>query len=162
MMHTSRVTFSFVLCLLGVVSLLSACGYHLKGQNTLPDSVKFIQLNSGNAPVELKQILEQELTRAGAVLVDAVKEKNGQTVLTVSDFAEDNRQRQGTEYALTLRANVSVTGATKNRNVRTQYIYTKDEGNPLVNSQVVSNARARLYKELAQNIVNVLTHPPKD
>lgn len=148
--------------MLSMISLLcvglSACGYHLKGQNTLPDSVKFIQLNSGNAPVEFKQILEQELTRAGAVLVNAVKDKKGQTILAVSDFSEDNRQRQGTEYALTLRANVSVTDAMQNRNVRAQHLYTKDNSNPLVNTQVVNNARTRLYKELAQNIVTVLVY----
>lgn len=148
--------------MIGMVFLLGACGYHLKGQHTLPDSVQFIRLNSGNAPVAFKQILEQELTRAGAVLVDTLKEtqsENGnQTVLTVSNFSEDNRERQGTEYALTLRANVSVTGATQDRNVRAQYIYTKDDNNPLVNTQVVDNARARLYKELAQNIVNILAY----
>lgn len=163
MMNNTRAQLALKLwVMLGMVFLLGACGYHLKGQHTLPDSIQFVRLSSGNAPVAFTQVLEQELTRAGAVLVDTLQEtkpeNENQTVLTVSNFSEDNRQRQGTEYALTLRANVSVTGATQDRTVRAQYIYTKDDNNPLANTQVVNNARARLYKELAQNIVNTLAY----
>jgi len=62
---TSRRTFSFML-LAGTVLLLSACGYHLRGEAQLPAGMERVHVDSSDQFGPLKRNVEKALERSGA------------------------------------------------------------------------------------------------
>ena len=55
-----------LLLLAGVVPLLSACGYHLRGEAQLPPGMERVHVDSVDAYGPLKRNLEKALERSGA------------------------------------------------------------------------------------------------
>ena len=67
---TSRRTVS-VLVLAGIVSLLSACGYHLRGELALPPGMERVHVESSDPFGPLKRNVEKALERSGAKIESA-------------------------------------------------------------------------------------------
>jgi len=62
---TSRRTISFLL-LAGIAALLSACGYHLRGEAQLPAGMERVHVDSSDQFGPLKRNVEKALERSGA------------------------------------------------------------------------------------------------
>ena len=62
---TSRRTI-LLLLLTGIVPLLSACGYHLRGEATLPPGMERVHVDSSDQYGPLKRNVEKALERSGA------------------------------------------------------------------------------------------------
>ena len=67
---TSRRTVSFLL-LAGIVLLLSACGYHLRGEAQLPHGMERVHVDSSDQFGPLKRNVEKALERSGAKIEPA-------------------------------------------------------------------------------------------
>ncbi|HSE11567.1 MAG TPA: LPS assembly lipoprotein LptE [Rudaea sp.] len=67
---TSRRTVFFLL-LTGIVPLLSACGYHLRGEATLPPGMERVHVDSSDQFGPLKRNVEKALERSGAKIEPA-------------------------------------------------------------------------------------------
>lgn len=76
-----------VLLLLTLASLLSSCGFHLRGNIPLPDGIKnmFIEAPSGTFRDKLEEVLEN----GGAVM--ATSPKSADAVLKVTKASSDRR-----------------------------------------------------------------------
>ena len=67
---TSRRTVSFML-LAGIVPLLTACGYHLRGEAQLPPGMERVHVDSSDQFGPLKRNVEKALERSGAKIEPA-------------------------------------------------------------------------------------------
>ena len=67
---TSRRIASFML-LAGIVPLLSACGYHLRGEVQLPSGMERVHVDSSDQFGPLKRNVEKALERSGAKIEPA-------------------------------------------------------------------------------------------
>jgi LPS-assembly lipoprotein len=67
---TSRRTLFFLL-LAGIVPMLSACGYHLRGEAQLPSGMERVHVDSSDQFGPLKRNVEKALERSGAKIEPA-------------------------------------------------------------------------------------------
>ena len=84
------------LTVLSLLVMLSACGFQLRGQMDLPDSMKYVYVD-GDASTVLMRHLRNSLQNAGAQLVDNIdaatavlvikKEQQQRNVISVSETA---------------------------------------------------------------------------
>lgn len=146
--------------------LLSACGFHLRGQAPVPAALQplFLACNEP-VPAQLCQILRRQLTDSGVTLNTMAA---GATQLQITQLKEELRTTAITstavaaEYDLRLRLRVDLISARSipllaGADVAASQIYRYDETNVLAKRREEDSLRQNLYRQLADQVIFRLT-----
>lgn len=149
------------ICLLLLALLLSACGYHLRGEIDLPSELKSIYLE-GASP-QLREQFKKALESSAVQLVDTRTAAG--TIISVAN--EDNLKRslslgsggRSNQYGLEYRLNYEITDAKGNVLKKSQPIEVKRE---YFNNQIDILAkdneegviRVEMYQQAVRTIIN--------
>lgn len=151
--------------LLGLVSLLSACGFQLRGTGayatTIPDDWKYMYLVTGNPNGEFAREVQTRFS-ANGVEWKSREDANYRLTLGPLNFSQRNlslnAEARAAEYELTMRSRFSVTDA-KGNVVMEQTEVTSikqmenDPRNVVGKAEEVRLLRAEMRAELAQQIM---------
>ena len=132
---TSRRTVSFLL-LAGIVPLLSACGYHLRGEAALPPGMERVHVDSSDQFGPLKRNVEKALERSGAKIEPAAGDGIAEVNLTAVSLAPIVRS---------VSANAKVNEFTMLYHVELQI--TDGSGKVVVPKQVVEQSRVFTFDQ---------------
>jgi len=132
---TSRRIVSFLL-LAGIVPLLSACGYHLRGEVALPPGMERVHVDSSDQFGPLKRNVEKALERSGAKIEPAAGDGIAEVNLTAVSLAPIVRS---------VSANAKVNEFTMLYHVELQI--TDGSGKVVVPKQVVEQSRVFTFDQ---------------
>ena len=100
----------FTLIFLLTASLLSGCGFHLRGSIVLPDSIRTVAISSPD--VKLRDVLADRLESNKVIVVTSPTSDSAQIKITSADFSREVRtideRGKSTGYVLILRVNYLV------------------------------------------------------
>jgi LPS-assembly lipoprotein len=130
-----RRTVSFLL-LAGIVALLSACGYHLRGEVQLPPGMERVHVDSSDQFGPLKRNVEKALERSGAKIEPAAGDGIAEVNLTAVSLAPIVRS---------VSANAKVNEFTMLYHVELQI--TDGSGKVVVPKQVVEQSRVFTFDQ---------------
>jgi LPS-assembly lipoprotein len=130
-----RRTVSFLL-LAGIVALLSACGYHLRGEVQLPPGMERVHVDSSDQFGPLKRNVEKALERSGAKIEPAAGDGIAEVNLTAVSLAPVVRS---------VSANAKVNEFTMLYHVELQI--TDGSGKVVVPKQVVEQSRVFTFDQ---------------
>jgi len=155
--HFSKIFFIACLSL-----AITACGFHLRGQLPLPESVSVIYLDADRSDFKLE--LEDSLRRAGATLVD--EPSQAKAILQIADeFAERqaltlNTDGRATSYKLFYTVQYLVANnkqeLLREGRIEEQRQYRLDPGQAVLQESEEEELLEEMYKELALKMVRQL------
>ena len=151
--------FSTVLVVLFLSIALSACGFHLRGQLPLPESVNVIYVDA--EPSDFTNDLKNSLRSSGAQLVDSPAQ--AKAILQIADeFAERqvlmlNTDSRATAYTLFYSVKFLVANneqeLLKEGILKEQRNYSLDPGQATLQENQERELLEEMYKELALKMV---------
>lgn len=146
------------LLVLGLATLLSACGFHLRGTGTNEMAVKEIDLKARDAYGQTVKDLRAALERSGVAVVSGAP-----YTLNLIQESEDSRSATYTgssrtaEYELSLRVDYTITGDQQrvllDDHMDVQKVYVHDSNNLTGSDQESSRVRTEMRRELIQRMM---------
>lgn len=159
--------------LLAALLVLSACGFHLRGQQSarIPPAFTPLQIvmPGAGAGYPLVEAVRAAVTNGGGQVVEA---QAGAPLLTLHGERYETRpvtvdeRARVADYRLTYQVRFSVAGAegrllVPEQTVNLSAIYRFDPTNVLAKDREESYLRRQLQLDAAQQIVRRLAHPPR-
>lgn len=146
------------LLVLGLATLLSACGFHLRGTGTNEMAVKEIDLKARDAYGQTVKDLRAALERSGVAVVSGAP-----YTLNLIQESEDSRSATYTgssrtaEYELSLRVDYTITGDQQrvllDDHMDVQKVYVHDSNNLTGSDQESNRVRTEMRRELIQRMM---------
>lgn len=146
------------LLVLGLATLLSACGFHLRGTGTEEIGIKEMDVKARDAYGSTITDLRSALERSGVKVVAGAP-----YTLNLTNETEDTRSATYTgsartsEVELSVRLNYTITGDQKrvllDDHMDVQRIYVHDSNNLTGSDQEASRVRTEMRRELVQRMM---------
>ncbi|WP_263264813.1 LPS assembly lipoprotein LptE [Pseudomonas sp. RIT-PI-S] len=146
------------LLVLGLATLLSACGFHLRGTGTNEMGIKELDIKARDAYGQTVNDLRSALERSGVKVVAGAP-------YTLNLTKEDENQRSATytgsarssEIELSLRLDYTITGDQQRvligDHMDVQKIYVHDSNNLAGSDQESARVRSEMHRELIQRMM---------
>jgi len=152
----SRTVAAFTLLL--SISLLSACGFHLRGVYEVPEEMRQLSLDTGNADPALVRSLERALRQSGI----SVQQEAGYqlTILSAQQSRNSltlNSSAQVDEYELQLNVEFEVYNLIQDvkdrRLLQAERIYSYDTNDATAGDEQENQLREDMRESVAQQII---------
>lgn len=149
---------SFPLVLL-LTTLLTACGWHFKNAERLPEDLQTLTFTSGDQYSDMSRALKTQLELSGATLVSA---QDGVAVLRLSSVKDNSRvasvfkQAKEAEKILTVKAAATVTVPNKGTypiDVTVHRTFFDDSRAALAKSAEKEKMRQDMYEQAARQLI---------
>jgi LPS-assembly lipoprotein len=164
-MATHKTKAKFI-ALIASVFLLTACGFHLRGQNELPPELKNLYLQSSNPYGQLELILKNTLDSMGVNLADSPQGAPVTLNIIRADLSHDNpnvvSSDQATIYNFTNTCTFTlIRNKTKSQIIVPQTIsftrqLTLQPNEILETSSEVDTLKDEMQRDMVSRILNVL------
>ena len=150
---------SKALLILLTFSLLSACGFHLRGVEEVPENMRYVTLMPGNASSELQKSIQRVMKSNG---IEHKASAPYQIQLISSRYkrrtATLRRNSNVDEYEISLAVRFLIADAqgkplTADINLQRERTYTYDSDAATASSERETQLRQELHDSIAQNII---------
>lgn len=147
------------LLILLTFSLLSACGFHLRGIEEVPENMRYVTLIPGNASSELLKSIERVMRSNG---IEHKASATYQIKLISSRYkrrtATVDRNSDVDEYEISLAVRFLIADnegkpLTSDINLQRERTYSYDSDAATASSERESQLRKELHDSIAQNII---------
>ena len=145
-----------------LLSLLSGCGFALRGTANLPEALQTLQLASVDANSDLQRELNRALRNAGVEIVDTASAYRlglGLETITERTLSVNSNARAG-EYELDLGVQFQLSQGGSMvlgpEALHVKRVYLTDPENAVAKSEEAELIRAEMRRELAQQILRRL------
>ena len=150
----------FILVFLLMASLVSGCGFHLRGAINLPDSIRTVAVTSPD--VKLRDVLVDRLESNNVIIVSGPAADSAHIEISSANFDREVRtiddRGKATGYVLILRANYKVVDSTGKELVKLSTAiarrdYNFDQEQLLSATRQEELLRDEMREEAAQSIL---------
>jgi len=146
--------------------LISACGFHLRGDVKLDPAYSPLMIEPGNLTDAQQDTVRQALTRASAIVLDDAQQAN-RLELSASKLEARNVARSNITGITLVQLNMTLQyrlldGRGKelvgSREVTERMEIERDDNNLLMHQAQLNNASQRLFRLLVSRMVSQLSH----
>ncbi len=160
-----RLTVKTCLLLTLLATLLTGCGFHLRGQTSIPDTMQHLTIVCGDAvDPRFCARVSQRLQKAGYppvaadaaqifLHIDALRDESRAISVNRNAVAAEYEQLYHLDFHLTLRDGIALIPADKIKVART---YRFDENQVLSKTREKEGLRTEVYRELTDNLIRRL------
>ncbi|MCP4598461.1 LPS assembly lipoprotein LptE [Neptuniibacter sp.] len=148
-----------VVLVIGLFSLISACGFHLRGAQNVDDSLRQVTLTGNNISSELLHSIRQNMkfngieeTAGAPYQIQILQNRYKRRAATLSSNSDVDEYELSLEVSM-LVADQQGTPLTSDINIQHERIYDYDKNAAAASSEQESLLRRELHDSVAQTII---------